>query len=91
MMIYPSDSVKHHRKTSSNGAVALSRNLIDAPSAGFSMATVRRYHSLSSALHPRKRLGEIATTQSPQHNFSKQEEEENGRNFVVWKLNAFRA
>jgi hypothetical protein len=71
-------------------AVALSRNLIDAPGAGFSMATVRRYHSLSS-LHPRKRVGEIAKTQSPQHNFSKQEEEENGRNFVVWKLNAFRA
>jgi hypothetical protein len=40
---------------------------------------------------PRKRLGEITTTQSPHHNFSKQEEEENGRNLMCGNLNAFRA
>ena len=43
----------------SGRADALPRNLIAAPRAGFTMARVRRYRSLSSSVHAEGRAGEI--------------------------------
>ena len=50
---------KHSRSASSGRAVALPRNLVAVPRAGFTMARVRRYRSPFSSVHAKGRAGEI--------------------------------
>ena len=52
-------SAEHSRSASSGRAVALPRNLIAVPRAGFTTARVRRYRSPISLVHAKGRAGEI--------------------------------
>ena len=52
-------SAEHSRTVSSGRAVALPRNLIVVPCAGFTTARVRRYRSPFSSVHTKGRAGEI--------------------------------
>ena len=52
-------SAERSRSVSSGRAVALPRNLIAVPRAGFTTARVRRYHSPFSLVHAKGRAGEI--------------------------------
>ena len=51
--------LKRSRSASSGRAVALPRNLVVVPRAGFTMARVRRYRSPFSSVHAKGRAGEI--------------------------------
>ena len=52
-------SAERSRSVSSGRAVALPRNLIAVPRAGFTTARVRRYRSPFSSVHAKGRAGEI--------------------------------
>ena len=58
-------SAERSRSASSGRAVALPRNLIAVPRAGFMTARVRRYRSPFSSVHAKGRAGEIQQLDVP--------------------------
>jgi hypothetical protein len=80
----PRESVNRSRTTPSDHTDALHRNLIVVPHAGFTTATVQRFHSPFSSSTLRSRAGKLEATQHHRNITRREEEKNQEKNFLVY-------